>query len=86
MNVKLYLNGQLVGEGRIINLVEEQRMPSKLKFPGKVIIKMTTQLNSKIANSIIIDNDISYNIDLDDIFDYSIGSEISGDIYSKRKL
>lgn len=86
MNVKLYYNDELVGEGIVIQLVEGKKMATGFNSPGEIQIQMTIQLSSKKVNNIIIDNDVVYKIDLDDIFDYNIGSIITGDIYRKRKL
>jgi hypothetical protein len=86
MGVRLYLNERLVGEGRLIELVEGNRMQNGFNSPGEIKIEMTTQLSSKVADTVLIDNGTKYKIDLDDIFDYSIGSVIRGNIYNKRKL
>lgn len=86
MNIKLYLNSKLVGDGKCIEIVEGRMMKNKYKQPSRIKIQLTSELEGRIANRIIIDNKVQYSIELDENLSYYKGDVINGDIYNKQNL
>ena len=85
MDVKLYLNEEVIGEGSVLELVEGYKGATGYNVPGKIKIEMKTKLSSKLANSINVDNNITYKIKLDIVRDFNVGSVITGKISNKQE-
>ena len=86
MSVKLYLNNNLVGYGECLEIIEGEKMKNKYNRPSKIKIQLTSDLEGRIANIIIIDDKIQYSIELDENLSYYKGDVISGYIFGKLNL